>query len=76
MSTLIIINQNNNSSAYWTEYATNKYAALTICCTPLFQSDPNFYTVDEQGMFTCTMCQYQTYRRPNFYKHKKKHLGK
>ena len=49
---------------------------VMLCGTPLFQSDPNFYTVDEQGMFTCTICPYQTNRRPNFYKHKKKHLGK
>ncbi|KAL8599151.1 hypothetical protein ACOMHN_007867 [Nucella lapillus] len=43
--------------------------------TERIDSDPDFYTMDEKGLFTCNICQYQTYRRPNFYKHKKKHLG-
>ncbi|XP_076466421.1 uncharacterized protein LOC143297803 isoform X2 [Babylonia areolata] len=43
--------------------------------TERIDSDPDFYTVDEKGLFTCHLCQFQTYRRPNFYKHKKKHLG-
>lgn len=39
------------------------------------EDDPSFYTMDEQGMYHCHICDYRTDRKPNFYKHKRKHLG-
>nr|KAG5702812.1 hypothetical protein BaRGS_001894 [Batillaria attramentaria] len=39
------------------------------------EEDPSFYTMDEQGLYHCHICDYKTDRKPNFYKHKRKHMG-
>ena len=40
----------------------------------MFQ-ETEYIPIDGVGMYRCDVCDYQTYKRTNFYKHKKKHVG-